>query len=91
VSTRGLLARVVPPLLVIGAGIAVAATSDSSLGVGVSAFLVGVGFVIAIATAFLEVGLSEDRQRARDEAARAPGPQAGDSGRRSLPRHRGGH
>ncbi|MEA2273492.1 MAG: hypothetical protein QOI98_2200 [Solirubrobacteraceae bacterium] len=90
-STRGLLARVVPPLLIIGAGVAVAATSDSSLGTGVSAFLVGVGFVIAIATVFLEVGLSEDRQRARDETARTPGPDAADSGRRSLPRRRGGH
>ena len=40
--------------------------SDLALGV------LGLGVVLAVSLVFLEVGFSEDRERAREEAARAP-------------------
>ena len=55
----------------------------------ISAFmLIGSGFVVAIGLVFLEVGLSEDRERARERQARRPlRPKAGP--RRKLERSRG--
>ena len=54
-------------LLVI-AGVVCAAAFDSGTGQFVGFSLIGVGLVIATGLAFLEVGLSEDRERARERA-----------------------
>jgi hypothetical protein len=70
VPLREVLIRAAAPLAFIAAGVVVAATVDSSAGTGISAFLIGVGFVIAISIVFLDVGRSEDRERAREDAER---------------------
>jgi hypothetical protein len=66
--------------------------SDLALGV------MGLGIVLAVSLVFLEVGFSEDRERAREEAARAreaerqhkPGEEPGRRPRRTgLQRRRG--
>lgn len=64
--------------------------SDLALGV------LGLGVVLAVSLVFLEVGLSEDRERAREEEARRREddrqrrPQPSESrGRPRLPRTRG--
>ena len=72
-TLRGVLARAAGPLALVVAGIVVAATVDSSVGTGVSAFLIGIGCVLALAIVFWEIGRSEDRDRAREEAERRRG------------------
>ena len=73
-ALRDVVVRAVGPLVLVAAGIAVAATVDSPVGTGVSAFLIGVGCVLALAIVFFEIGRSEDRDRAREEAERRRGP-----------------
>jgi len=64
----------------VGAVVLSGLASDLALGV------MGLGFVLAVSLVFLEVGLSEDRERAREEARRRKGrPPA----RRPLDRMRG--
>jgi hypothetical protein len=53
-------------LLVIVGAVAAAAFSGT-LGQVLALVLIGVGFVLATSLVFLEVGLSEDRERAREE------------------------
>jgi hypothetical protein len=72
-TLRGVLVRAAGPLALVVAGVAVAAAVDSSLGTGISAFLIGVGCVLALAIVFWEIGRSEDRDRAREEAERRRG------------------
>ena len=82
-------------LVVIGAacGAVVAGTAGQILAL----VLIGTGLVLATGLVFLEVGLSEDRERAREErqaarAARAAGRPAGSTpatGRSKLGRSRG--
>jgi hypothetical protein len=67
-TLRDVLVRAAGPVAFVLAGIVIAATVDNSAGTGISAFLMGVGFVIAILIVFYEVGRSEDRERAREEA-----------------------
>ena len=62
--------RAAGPLAFVVAGIAVAAAVDSSLGTGLSSFLIGLGCVLALAIVYWEIGSSEDRDRAREEAER---------------------
>ena len=69
-TLRDVLIRAAGPLALVAAGVAVAAVVDSSLGTGISAFLIGVGCVFALAIVFWEIGRSEDRDRAREEADR---------------------
>jgi hypothetical protein len=69
-SRRRLLARIAPPVVLLAAGAIVATAWDGAVAVGVSSFLLGSGVVVAMALAFFEIGLSEDRDRAREEAAR---------------------
>jgi hypothetical protein len=55
------------------AGILVAALIDGTAAGVVSIMLIGVGGVLAVALAFLAVGLSEDRERAEAEERRRSG------------------
>jgi cell division protein FtsW (lipid II flippase) len=52
-------------------GIALAAVSSISLWQIVGAVLSGLGLILAVSLAFLEVGLSEDHARERDERGRS--------------------
>jgi hypothetical protein len=59
-------------LLVVAGGVCTAALSGlaSDLALGV----LGIGVVVAVSLVFFVVGLSEDRERAREEAARVRKP-----------------
>jgi hypothetical protein len=81
-------------LVVLGIGCAFA--FSGTLGQNLAFVLVALGLVLATALIFAEVGFSEDRERAREEAARrreqdARGRQrpSARSGRRRLDRMRG--
>src|ERR1700761_3952415 len=85
-------------LVVLGA--VSAAVFSPGLGEDLALVLISLGAILAVSLVFLEVGFSEDRERAREEAARArdgeaePKPRAlEEPGRRSsrtrLPRMRG--
>lgn len=56
-------------LLVVAGGVG-AAVFSGTLGQALALVLIGVGFVLATSLVFLEVGLSEDRERAREERKR---------------------
>lgn len=67
-----------------------AALFTATLGQVVALVLIGVGFVLATSLVFLEVGLSEDRQLARERAAREKAERAQERRlRRRLDRLRG--
>ena len=58
------LRRFVPALALIVAGLVVVAiTGDSITGDAIALALMGVGGVLGVATAFYEIGASEDRDR----------------------------
>jgi len=57
-------------LVIVGAGCA--ALIGGGTGEVLAMVLIGLGFVAATSLVFLEVGLSEDRERAREQARRAP-------------------
>jgi hypothetical protein len=56
-------------VLVLLGGVA-AAAFNGTLGQVIAFVLIALGFVLATALAFYEVGLSEDRDRAREDATR---------------------
>jgi hypothetical protein len=58
-----MLPLVLPPLLLIVVGAAVAALFDSTVAQAVGIFLIGVGCVVAVSTVFWRIGRSEDRER----------------------------
>jgi hypothetical protein len=70
VSLRDVLIRAAGPVAFIAAGVIVAAAVDNSTGTGISAFLIGLGCVLALSIVFWEIGRSEDRDRAQEEAER---------------------
>jgi len=86
-------------LVVLGA--VCAAVFSPGLGEDLALVLISLGAILAVSLVFLEVGLSEDRERAREEATRArdaradekrrkPGDEAPrQHGRARLPRMRG--
>jgi hypothetical protein len=57
-------------------GVAAAAAVRGTVGGLLATVLVGLGLVLAVALVFLEVGLTEDRERAREERAREAERQA---------------
>jgi hypothetical protein len=59
------------------AGTVAAAVVPGMTGQVLAMLLIGVGMVGVISVIFLEVGFSEDRDRARDEASQARRPPAG--------------
>ena len=77
------------------AGVVVAILVKSTLGQILGFVLIALGLVLATALVFLEVGLSEDRERAREAAQKSTpvgqrGPTSpGRRGRSRLPRMRG--
>ena len=54
---------VLPPLLLIAIGAAVAVLVESTVGQAIGIFLIGVGCVVAVSAVFWQVGRSEDRER----------------------------
>ena len=58
-----MLPLVLPPLLLIVVGAAVAALFDSTVAQAFGIFLIGVGCVVAVSTVFWRIGRSEDRER----------------------------
>lgn len=64
-------------LLLVAAGVAGALSVSGTVGQVLALVLIGLGFVLATALVFLEVGLSEDRERAAasdqdDKATESP-------------------
>jgi hypothetical protein len=58
-----MLPLVLPPLLLIVLGAAVAALFDSTAAQAIGIFLIGVGCVYAVSAVFWRIGRSEDRER----------------------------
>jgi hypothetical protein len=58
-----MLLLVLPPLLLIVAGAAVAVLAGGTAGQAVGIFLIGVGCVAAVSGVFWWIGRSEDRER----------------------------
>jgi hypothetical protein len=58
-----LIRLVLPPLLLIVLGAAVAVLTDGTTGTAIAIFLIGVGCVVAVSAVFWEVGRGEDRDR----------------------------
>ena len=58
-----MLPLVLPPLLLIVAGAAVAVLADGTTAQAVAIFLIGVGCVAAVSGVFWRIGRSEDRDR----------------------------
>ena len=58
--------------VLVAAGSVCAVLVDDFTGEVLTLALVGLGLVGAVVLVFLEIGLSEDRQRARDEERRRP-------------------
>ena len=54
---------VLPPLLLIVVGAAVAVLSDSTAATAIAIFLIGVGCVVAVSAVFWQIGRGEDRDR----------------------------
>jgi hypothetical protein len=58
-----MLKLVLPPLLLIIAGAAVAVLADGTGAQAVAIFLIGVGCVVAVSEVFWWIGRAEDRER----------------------------
>jgi hypothetical protein len=56
--------------LLVLAGVISAVALSAGLGEVLALVLISLGAILAVSLVFLEVGLSEDRERAREEAAR---------------------
>ena len=78
---RAALRRTLLPLAVLAVGVALVVAFDGGPEYVGWAF-VGAAAVIALSLAFLEVGYSEDRARARERPPRPPGRAGGRAGRR---------
>ena len=74
-SRRTLAVRIGVPVAMVVIGIVLEVAFGGVAGI-VGAGLIGVAFVIGLANLFYEIGRSEDRERAREQAARTPkGPE----------------
>ncbi len=71
------------------AGVACAAVIGGTTGQVLALVLIGIGLVAATSLVFLEVGLSEDRERERDATSRKGAPSRRKRPSASLPRSRG--
>ena len=95
-SRRGRISGFGSAAVLVVAGVVVAILVSGTFGQIFGFVLIALGLVLATALVFLEVGLSEDRERAREAAEKSPPPtgQRGPAsrGRRAgprLPRMRG--
>jgi hypothetical protein len=84
--------------LLVVAGAVCAAVFSPGLGEDLALVLISLGAILAVSLVFLEVGFSDDRDRAKEEAARAreadgqrqPAAEPGrEHGRTRTPRMRG--
>jgi hypothetical protein len=74
-------------LVVLGA--VCAAVFAPGLGEDLALVLISLGAILAVSLVFLEVGFSEDRERAREEAARAREEEEKRTPPTEPPRHHG--
>jgi hypothetical protein len=74
--------------LLILAGIVCAAVVGGGWGEALALALIGLGLVVATSLVFLEVGLSEDRERARESSQRSSAPAGRGSPREASGRSR---
>ncbi|HTU84827.1 MAG TPA: hypothetical protein VMF57_04585 [Solirubrobacteraceae bacterium] len=86
-SSRSRIARFGSAGLLIVAGIACAFVFSGGLGQNLAFALVALGLVAGTAFVFYEVGLTEDRARAREERARVDAALERDRGRPGPPEH----
>jgi uncharacterized membrane protein YhiD involved in acid resistance len=70
-TKRGRIVGFGSAALLVIAGAVGAAAFPGTVGQLIALVLIGLGFVLATSLVFLEVGLSEDRERAREQARRA--------------------
>jgi hypothetical protein len=76
--------------LLVLAGAVCAVAVSGELGAILALVLIGLGSVVAVSLVFAEVGFSEDRERAREEAARRRKSRSSERpARRPLDRMRG--
>jgi hypothetical protein len=85
-SRRTLALRIGVPVGLVIVGVALEIAVGGTAGI-IGAGLIGIAVVLGIANAFYEVGRSEDRERAREAAARQPptGPEASNGRARPAP------
>ncbi len=85
-SRRGRIVAFGGAASLVAAGIVCAALFSSEAGQLVGFALIGLGLILALSLVFLEVGLSEDRERAREAkaAARSVRPSATGSFKRAA-------
>ena len=89
-STRARVIAFGSAALLVVVGVVLGALVGGSTGEVLVLVLAGLGLVAATSLVFLEVGLSEDRERAREhERAHGPEPGPDDPAPRRLPRLRG--
>ncbi len=88
-STRARVTAFGSAALVVVGGVVLGVLVGGSTGEVLALALAGGGLVVATSLVFLEVGLSEDRERARERACRAPAPEPEDRAQRRLTRMRG--
>ena len=69
----------------IAAGVLCAALLGGGVGPVLAIVLVGLGLILALSLVFFEIGLSEDRDRAREQSRADRGPRAGRPARRQAP------
>src|SRR5689334_12869177 len=67
-------------LIVVGAVVLVLVAGTAGDAIGL--WMIGVGFVLVTSWVFMQVGLSEDREVAREEQARARAAERAEHGRR---------
>jgi hypothetical protein len=84
-TSRARIAVYGPTALLIIAGAVCAAAFGAGTGQFVGFLMIGAGLIIAMGLVFLEVGLSEDRERARERDAMR-GKRPSKSGRAKPPR-----
>jgi hypothetical protein len=69
---RVAVTRILPPLALAVLGVVLATAWSSTAAQAAGFALVGIACVIAVSLAFLEIGLSEDRERARAQRRQPP-------------------
>jgi hypothetical protein len=74
--------------VLVAAGVAGGVAFGGTFGQVLALVLISLGFVLATGLVFYEVGLSEDRERAREEAHRVRPPAPPGHGRPRLPLER---
>jgi hypothetical protein len=81
---RVAVTRIAPPLALAVVGVVLATAWSSTAAQAAGFALVGIACVIAVSLAFLEIGLSEDRERARAQRRQAASAEERDAAPREA-------